>query len=154
MNIVTKRICPQSGTSRKRRGAALVEMAVVLPVFMMVILGIVEFGRAMMVSQLVTSAAREGARIGVVDGNANSDIESYVENFLSEAAGVSSEYITTTVTITPGPGSTTSGNEVGNAQARDMVKVEVAVPFDRVSYIPGDYLTGKNLRSSATMRHE
>ncbi len=35
-----------------------------------------------------------------------------------------------------------------------MVKVEVSVPFDKVSYIPGDYLKGKNLKSSATMRHE
>ena len=40
-----------------RRGAAVVEMAMVLPIFMMVVFGIVEFGRAMMVGQMVTRAS-------------------------------------------------------------------------------------------------
>jgi Flp pilus assembly protein TadG len=48
----------------------LVEMALVLPVFMMVLLGIVEFGRAMMVSQLLANASREGARLAIVEGKA------------------------------------------------------------------------------------
>ena len=47
-----------------RRGAALVEMALVLPIFFGVVLGIVEFGRAMMVSQMVTNAAREATSTG------------------------------------------------------------------------------------------
>ena len=130
------------------------EMALVLPIFFMVVLGIVEFGRAMMVGQLVTNAAREGARIGVVDGNSNSDIESFIEDFLSTAVGVSASSITITITVKPAPGNTTTGNEVANAQAKDLVKVEVSVPFDKVSYIRGDYLAGKNLMGTSTMRHE
>ena len=43
--------------TKHRRGAALVETAMVLPMFFLVVLCIVEFGRAMMVSQLVTTAA-------------------------------------------------------------------------------------------------
>jgi len=45
----------------RRRGAAAVEMALVLPIFFTVVLGIIEFGRAMMVSQLMATSAREGA---------------------------------------------------------------------------------------------
>ena len=45
-----------------RRGAAVVEMALVLPIFFMVVLGIIEFGRAFMIGQLVTNAAREAVR--------------------------------------------------------------------------------------------
>lgn len=132
----------------------MVEMALVLPVFFMVVLGIVEFGRAMMVAQLVTNAAREGARIGVVKDNSNADIESFIEDFMAEAVGVGSGDVSIDITVTPAPGNTTSGNEVANAQSKDLVKVEVSVPFDKVSYIAGDYLNGKSLKAISTMRHE
>lgn len=45
-----------------RRGAAAVEMALVLPLFLLVIFGIVEIGRAFMVEHLLANAARVGAR--------------------------------------------------------------------------------------------
>lgn len=48
------------------RGQALVEFALLLPVVMMLLLGIVEFGRAWQAKQTLTDAAREGARIAVV----------------------------------------------------------------------------------------
>src|SRR5690606_33312307 len=63
---------------KQRRGAALVEAALVLPVFVGVTLGIVEFGRAMMIGQLVTNAAREGARLAIIEGSTNSDVEASV----------------------------------------------------------------------------
>src|SRR5438046_2996127 len=68
-----------------RRGVALVEMALVLPIFITVVLGIVEFGRAMMVSQLVTNAAREGARLSIIDGTTNTDVQSRITTFLQNA---------------------------------------------------------------------
>jgi hypothetical protein len=58
-----------------RRGASVVEMAIVLPVFMMVVMGIIEFGRGMMVGQLVTNAARYGARLAAIDGSSYSSVE-------------------------------------------------------------------------------
>ncbi len=48
------------------RGAAMVEMAIVVTVFLMIILGIVEFGNYLMVNQAVVSAARDGARRAAV----------------------------------------------------------------------------------------
>jgi Flp pilus assembly protein TadG len=59
-----------SGTGRKcrksARGQALAEFALVLPVLMLLIAGIVEFGRAWNIKQAVTDAAREGVRYAVV----------------------------------------------------------------------------------------
>lgn len=138
----------------KRCGAALVEMALVLPVFITVVLGIVEFGRGMMVAQSVTSAAREGARVGVLGGKSNADVESFVKEFMAGAAGVSQDDINVTITVTAAPGNTTSTNEVSAAQTRDKVKVEVSVLFDKVSFIPGDYLAGKSLVGNSTMLRE
>lgn len=43
-----------------RAGAAAVEMAVVLPLFLLVVFGIVEFGRGMLVRELLANTARLG----------------------------------------------------------------------------------------------
>jgi Flp pilus assembly protein TadG len=56
-------------TKRVERGAAAVEMALVLPVLLLLIGGIVDFGRAYFTQIMLTNAAREGARAGIVQGN-------------------------------------------------------------------------------------
>lgn len=48
------------------RGAALVEMAIVLPLLLLVLFGIIEFGLVLQQSQVLSNAAREGARVGSV----------------------------------------------------------------------------------------
>lgn len=53
------------------RGQALVETALVLPMFLILILGIVDFGRAYQQHITVSGAAREGARLGVTGVPAN-----------------------------------------------------------------------------------
>jgi Flp pilus assembly protein TadG len=54
---------------RERSGAALVETAAVVVIFMMVLFGVFEYCRLMFVRQLVANAAREGARYAVVNTN-------------------------------------------------------------------------------------
>lgn len=55
-------------TAKKRdtRGQALVEMALLLPLLLLLVIGILEFGRAWYYKQQVNNAAREAARILVV----------------------------------------------------------------------------------------
>jgi Flp pilus assembly protein TadG len=52
---------------RDERGAAAVEFALVLPVLLLILFGIIEFARAWNVRQTLTDAAREGARVAVVN---------------------------------------------------------------------------------------
>jgi Flp pilus assembly protein TadG len=47
---------------RDDRGAAMVEFAIILPVLVMVLMGIIEFGRAYNTQVSIQAAAREGAR--------------------------------------------------------------------------------------------
>lgn len=140
--------------SSPRRGAAIVELALVLPVFFAVIFGIIEFGRAMMVSQMVTNSAREGVRLAIVDGTTNNDVETTIRDFLEGAAGVTPADVTVTIEVTPAQGNTDPLNQLINAAPRDLVSVRVEVPFNRVSYIQGHFLQGKTLRGVASMRHE
>ena len=48
---------------RRERGAAAVEMAIVLPLLLLVIGGLVDFGRAFYLNSVITNASREGARM-------------------------------------------------------------------------------------------
>ena len=48
------------------RGQALVEFALLLPLVMLVLIGIVEFGRAWQAKQTLTDVAREAARMSVI----------------------------------------------------------------------------------------
>ena len=51
---------------REQRGASLVELALVLPLFMFMIAGIVDLGRAFNTFMIITNASREGARYGII----------------------------------------------------------------------------------------
>lgn len=73
-----KRICVQVVTSwREDAGAELVEAALVIPVLLMLLLGIVSFGRAYNVYQTITRAAREGARELVLTSSAMTGSTTY-----------------------------------------------------------------------------
>lgn len=53
---------------RESRGHAVVEMALVLPILLLLVFGITEFGRAWMTVNVLQTASREGARLAVVTG--------------------------------------------------------------------------------------
>jgi Flp pilus assembly protein TadG len=86
---------------RDRKGQALAEFAIVLPVVFLLIAGIIEFGRAWNIKQAVTDAAREGARYTViVDGRTTTQVEDLVKQRLA-LANIDTTNPPTTVTISP-----------------------------------------------------
>ena len=56
---------------RQPRGQALVEFALALPILILLLVGIFDFGRAVYAFNTVNNAAREGARVAIVDQNCN-----------------------------------------------------------------------------------
>jgi hypothetical protein len=54
---------------RRQRGQALVETALVLPIFLLVLYGIIELGRYVYMVQVLNDAAREGTRYAIVHGS-------------------------------------------------------------------------------------
>ena len=67
-----RRVRHAAGPARARTGLgeagqALVEVAIALPILLALLVGIFEFARAYNIQQVITNAAREGAREGVVD---------------------------------------------------------------------------------------
>jgi Flp pilus assembly protein TadG len=127
---------------RQRRAAAAVEFAIVAPVFFLLILGMIEYGRMVMVQQVITNASREGARQAVLDGATAPEISAVVNDYLA-----SGSISGATVTVAPNPPT--------SAGFGDPVTVAVSIPFSQVSWLPSPmYLGGKTLTASTVMRRE
>jgi Flp pilus assembly protein TadG len=67
---------------RDTRGTEAVEFALVLPILMLVVAGIFDMGFLFNNYQTLTNAAREGARVAVVPGWAQTDVEDRVKQYL------------------------------------------------------------------------
>jgi Flp pilus assembly protein TadG len=127
---------------RSRRGAAVVELAFTAPILFLLCFGMIDVGRAVMVQNLITNAARDGARTAVLDGASAEAIETQVEDYLA-----SSTVSDAVVTVSPNP--------LSLANLGDPVSVTVQVPFDSVSWLPSSmYFQGTNLQATVVMRRE
>ncbi len=125
-----------------RRGAAVVEFAIVAPVLLLLVFGMIEYGRLVMVQQVITNATREGARQAVLDGATTTGVTTIVNDFLT-----ASRVNGAVVTVTPSPPS--------SAAFGDPVTVSVQVPFSQVSWLPTPmFLSTTTLSATTVMRRE
>jgi len=66
------------------QAAQLVEFALVLPMLLLVVLGIAEFGFIFQRYEVVTNAAREGARMAVLPGYTTADVDARVRVYVTQ----------------------------------------------------------------------
>ncbi|MDW7673926.1 MAG: TadE/TadG family type IV pilus assembly protein [Bacillota bacterium] len=104
---------------KKEGGQALAELALILPILLMILFGIIEFGRVFNAYLAVNHASREGARLGIVGAT---DIE-ITENVKNAAGTLNQDYLT--VTISP----STTYRERG-------ASIVVTVDYDIPLYTP------------------
>ena len=125
-------------TDNSIRGAAAVELAVVLPLLLTLVFGIIEFGWVFMVRETLTNASREGARVAVLQGSTEQNIRDQVAASMNPA-GLS----TYTVQI--------ARSSPGNANET----VKVLIPYADVSLLGGYFgPTDFNLGATTVMRKE
>ncbi len=141
--------------ARRQDGQALVEAALTIPILLLIAVGIFEFGRAYQTWQILTNAAREGARIAVVPmGGGTSVAQARVLQYMRDGqlsnAGSAAVSINRNATIT------VSGTAVSASQ------VDIAYPFNFIVLGPVARLINGNtslgnsivISASATMRNE
>lgn len=82
---------------RQRRGQTLVEFALILPIFILVLVGIFDFGRAVYDYNTISNAAREAIRLAVVDQNTTAITNKAVQHStgIATAANVSVSFVDT-----------------------------------------------------------
>jgi Flp pilus assembly protein TadG len=133
-------------------------MAFALPLLLLVCVGILEFGRAYQTWQVLTNAAREGARIAVLPGMDDTAVRTRVREYM--AIGQLPKANDTVVTIDIDRTRTVS---IGSGNTASASRVNVNYPFDFVVLDPIARLaTGRttansstlNMVASATMRNE
>ncbi len=124
---------------RGERGNALAEFALVLPLLMMFVFGIIELGFAFTTAQAVEAAAREGGRLASLSSATASDVQDRVDATL---AGVPLES-GPVVTIVP-----------GDCDGREGQSVAVTVSGTRRVNIPFVLDRNVNLSSQAVFRCE
>ena len=63
---------------RKAKGQSLVEFALVIPILLLVIFGLFDLGYAVFIKNMISNAAREGARTGIIFTKTDADISARV----------------------------------------------------------------------------
>ena len=136
------RINPVTGQpdSRRARAAAVVEFAVVLPLLLTILFGIIEYGYIFMVRQTVQHAAREGCRLAVLQTSVDpyANVESRIDQVMG-SANLSGYSVSMSHATTTSP----------------LETVTVSIPYSTVSLLGGffgnpDY----DLTGSCSMRKE
>ena len=125
------------------RGNAMVEAAMTLPILLVLMVGIFEVGRAYETWQVVTNAAREGARMSVLL-NSNSDtVKAVVKKYMTD--GQLNKAGAATVNVNPNATYTVNGTNV----AASLVTVDY--PFDFIMLNPVARLIKKNSTAGSAL---
>lgn len=136
---------------RSEKGAALIEAAITVPIILLISVGIFEFGRAYQTQQVLTNAAREGARIAVIEGTSDDAIRARVQQYISggglKALGDGDILINRAVAMT--------GTTASSVEIRYPFEFMVLNPVVRL-IAPTDTQTGAPITMTATtlMRNE
>ena len=89
---------------RRERGSQLIELALVLPMLLLMFAAIVDFGLLFQRYLVISNAAREGARIAVLPGYTSTDVQNRVTQYVRQSTGdntLSPTAALATVSITP-----------------------------------------------------
>ena len=132
------------------KGAELIEFALIFPTLLLVVLGIMDFGFLFQRYEVVTNAAREGARVAILPGYADADVQARVNQYIT-AGGLPG-----TATVNVGA---VQAIDIGG-QCINVRPVTVAYTHDFLFLGPilglmgGSGLSNKTLHATSAMRSE
>ncbi|MHA7281431.1 TadE/TadG family type IV pilus assembly protein [Arthrobacter sp. TMS2-4] len=123
--------------TKSERGAAAVEMALLLPVLILLLLGIMEFGRAFNAQVILTNAARESVRVMAISKD-----EPRAKNSAVAAAGTLRPALAATNVAISVPGAT-AGNR---CPAESTATVTITYSLSTLTGIAGPFsMTGRGV---------
>ena len=135
---------------RNQRGAALLETAITLPLVLLVSVSIFEFGRAYQTWQVLTNAAREGARIAVLPDYTDAQVTSTVRTYLTSGR-LSNPNAASIIVVRNVPFGTTTASRITVNYPFNFIVLNPVARLVRSGSTVGTPLT---MQSSALMRNE
>jgi Flp pilus assembly protein TadG len=148
---------------KKEGGAALVEFALAVPLLLVVIAGIVDFGFLFQRYEVITNAAREGARMATMPGYSATNVDAYVRNYVQKGLSLSNSAMSTVMpsgSVTVANATLTVPGAVSGTISVDAVTVNVTYQHSWLLLRPMLALLSKNwgttitLSASSQMRKE
>src|SRR5215469_8175713 len=143
----------RSGGANSDRGAAAVEFALLLPLLVLLIFGMIDFGRAINAQITITQAAREGARVLALPGGTtvgSSGQPAYVDRAV--AAGIGLGLGASNVTDLPDTSATPlTGCPAGSGSTGDDAVVKVTYTFRFITPVGSIFGPTKTLTAEGVM---
>jgi hypothetical protein len=122
------RLCTHAPVVLPRRGSAMVEFAVVAPVLVTLMLGMVEVTRAIQVKNLLTDAARASCRAAAMPGASTQDVKDRVGSILSNN-GIKPADATVNVLVNG------KALDAQSAVNGDRIDVQISVPISKINWV-------------------
>jgi Flp pilus assembly protein TadG len=161
---------------RGRNGQSLAEFALVIPIFLLMVLGLVDVARLVYLNSTLSQAAREGARVGAVEASwmgkigsgcntangpvcpANSaalrtDVTAAANRMMAPFGGVSNVYLRCDpkpVEPPPPPPAVGTSTTCTNPAALGLISVRTTATFTAITPLIGQLIGPRNLESSST----
>ena len=138
----------------RERGSAMVEAAITIPLLLVLMVGIFEMGRAFQTWQVLTNAAREGARMSVTPSSSQTTTTALIRQYMVD--GQLTKFATAAVVVNKGA----SINVNGTAISASAVTVDYPFEFIMLQPVvrlvaPGATVGGPlTMRATAIMRNE
>lgn len=138
----------------RERGSAMVETAITIPILLLMIVGIFEVGRAYETWQVLTNAAREGARSSIVPSGNNATTTALIRRYMAD--GQLTRSGDASVVVNRNASITVNGTNIG------ATLVTVDYPFEFIMLQPVARLVAPGgtvgeditMRATALMRNE
>jgi Flp pilus assembly protein TadG len=124
-----------------KRGVAATELAVCLPVIVLIVMATIESCSAMFLKQSLTVAAYEGVRTAIATGGTAATVQTICGDILKDRRVQGSQ-----VKVNPA--------DIASLKPGDLVSVTVSAPCNLNSPVPSTFYRGRVLTTSATMMIE
>lgn len=127
-----------------RSAVAAVECAVILIVLGILVVGVLEMGRALMVKEELSDAARRGCRAGILPLGSNAAIAAQVNKVLDDSKIKPSD-----ATITVQVNDVVA--DASTAKQNDKISVAISVPIAKVCWIAPHFFANSSIESETTV---
>ncbi|MCH2203346.1 MAG: pilus assembly protein [Fuerstiella sp.] len=150
---------PLTDKTHHRAGLATVECAIVLPMMLLLVLGLIELGTALRATTIMQSAVREAGRLASMDwryvvqegDTPNAKVEQDIRNLVT-ASGLPGNDLIVSIEYAEGDDKG-SGFDISDPNNElELMLIEVELPYASVSLFPVQYMGGMNLRAGVVSR--
>ncbi len=155
------------------RGQALVEFALVVPIFLLIVFGLVDVARLVYLNSTISQAAREGARVGSVEASYRgssdpacgtlggpvcpsddtaliNDVRAGANAMMTPFGSVDHVYVSCDLPTDTAPSGSWTTTSCSDHTPGDVISVRVTVQFQPITPVLSQ-LIGANLTGSASM---